>query len=135
MSEPSPKEPFSDDPVLQRRLRLRTFANPDTKTDYLSFHDGTLLQNKIAVSLAYVPDKLLLESHSFAAYLDGLVTPDLRSLEALALVLKEDFNNEVVPRWVQIRLVHRADRTHGVIVVDEQPRWSNPALLSRLSAI
>ena len=52
-------------------------------------------------------------------------------------MILDDVNNEVVPRWVQVTVTAPGDRAagvdgHGVMLEDRQPRWDNPALLSRL---
>ena len=52
-------------------------------------------------------------------------------------MILDDINNEVVARWVQIT-VSSPDPTdsalefHGIVLEDRQPKWDNPALLSRL---
>jgi len=60
-------------------------------------------------------------------------------LESVATVLINDLNNELVPRWVQIRIeiTPQPDAPalfHTVTLEDKQPKWSNPELLARLES-
>ncbi len=74
---------------------------------------------------------------AFRAYLDTLAGGSAASREDLAVMILDDINNEVVARWVQIT-VSSPDPTdsalefHGIVLEDRQPKWDNPALLSRL---
>jgi 7-cyano-7-deazaguanine reductase len=54
----------------------------------------------------------------------------------LALAMRDDFGNEVIPRWIEIVVSpseanHETTR-HSVLVEERQPRWDNPNLLARL---
>ena len=71
-----------------------------------------------------------------AAALGGL---DWKTLEAVAVAVLDDVNNEVVPRWVQVAVSYEnADagerERHAVLIEDRQPGWDNPSLLARLPA-
>ena len=123
-----------------RRSLLATTPNPDAKVDYVSALKGTIPPGgeggKTAIALSYVPDKLIIEPAAFGRYLEAL-RAKRGSLEEVAVTILNDINNEVVPRWVQVSAAapEGADAgrvEHGVTVEDRQPRWDNPALLSRL---
>lgn len=111
-----------------------TSANPDPKRDYFSCLSDCFGEPTIDISLRYVPDKLLLDPGAFSRYLTHLSEDVPKSFEELALMVLEDVNNEIVPRWVQIEVARRGsdEQQHQVIVVDQQPRWQNPNLLNRL---
>lgn len=128
---PDPELPEEAARLTRRRL-LDTVPNPNRKLDYLTSLCDALLDGSLVVTLTYVPGKLLIRSEAFAAYLAAFPAP--ASLEALAIELLDDINNEVVPRWVEVRLEQAAPTGsgHRVIIEDREPKWDNPALLSRL---
>ena len=87
--------------------------------------------------MRYVPDKLIIDPAAFGRYLGALGTLPWESLEKVAVTILDDINNEVVARWVQVALsapngTHPGVDSHGVMLEDRQPKWDNPALLSRL---
>lgn len=123
----------SELPHAQRRDRLKVAANPGTALDYLNVLRAEAPGAEALVTLRYVPDKLTLESQTFADYLTAFESYSDKALEELAIAILEDINNEVVPRWVQVTAVRtHGDTTHRVLVEDRQPKWDNPALLARL---
>ena len=125
---------------MTRRGLLLTEANPDSRIDYvitLGEHTPSPGRGETAVGLRYVPDKLIVDPASLARYLRALSGLTWGSLEALAVTVRDDVNNEVVPRWLQVTVSapegQRLDLgEHSVMLEDRQPRWDNPALLSRL---
>ena len=124
----------SDSTVLARRMRLEARPNPGVNLDYLSVLTANTPGDGVKITLRYVPAKLSLSADTFAGYLAMIAPESERMLEALALAVLDDINNEIVPRWVQIVAVRTAPDTtvHQVIVEDRQPKWDNPALLARL---
>jgi len=127
-----------------RREPLATITSPGNRVDFVVSLSGRVAHPlhpaPLAVAIRYVPDKWILSPAAFLGYLKNLETPELTSLEAVGVAVLDDINNEVVPRWVQVAVRCAADgsgghETHGVLLEDRQPRWDNPALLSRLGAI
>jgi 7-cyano-7-deazaguanine reductase len=127
-----------------RRALLATLAGPGSRRlDYVVSLNGRVAHAAYAAPLAivlrYVPDKWTLDPASFARYLAALAGADLASIEAVGVAILEDVNNEVVPRWIQVAATTgggggEAAEGLGVLVEDRQPKWDNPALLSRLRA-
>lgn len=117
------------------REYLKTIPNPKPKLDYLTALSESV-NGRLTVSITYVPDKLLLPPTAFTKYLAKTSEHLVEPLEACAHMLLEDFNNEVVPRWVRISLVQARESAPGrhVILVDQQPRWSNTDLISNVPA-
>jgi 7-cyano-7-deazaguanine reductase len=120
----------------ERREHLATEPNPDARLDYVVSLNGQaplMGSGHARAALLYVPDKLILKAGSLARYLEALAEAPWESLEAVAVTVRDDINNEVVPRWLQITVSAPAgEHSHGVMLEDRQPRWDNPALLSRL---
>ncbi len=118
---------------LERRARIVTTPNPNRDIDYLTRLDRPLSGEELSIAVSYVPDKWLLDPKGFDAYLATLAPRAWDTLQALALAVLDDINNEVVPRWVQVKVDETcADGARTEIIVeDRQPRWDNPALLSR----
>lgn len=123
-----------------RRHLVRTDPNPDPGSDYVVRFE---METTPAFSLGplkfvarYVPDKLLLKPSCLADYLHALTQPDWPNLEAVALAMRDDLSNEVLPRWIEI-VVSPSEASleiarHSVLVKDRQPQWDNPNLLARL---
>lgn len=126
----------------ERRAHLAITARPGGgRLDYVISLDGEVetaaAGAPLAVTLRYVPDKWVVDPTSFARYLAALGGGP-ETVEALAVAILEDVNNEAVPRWIQLAATtggagERAGRI-GVLIEDRQPKWDNPALLSRLRA-
>lgn len=129
--------------LTSRRNILKCTPNLDGGVDYMVNMEGHIDKESSArteVLIRYVPDKLVLDAGSFGIYLDALGNIGWEVPEDLAVTIISDFNNELVPRWVQVSvnapdLAHPAVDTHGVVLQDRQPKWDNPALLSRLKLI
>ena len=116
------------------RYRLRSFTNPNPKIDYISRLNGDALNGDLTVSFSYVPDKLVLLTTAFHEYLADIQITETAALEPVALQMLDDINNEVVPRWVEVKIWARSasNKSTNVIVIDQQPKWTNPSLLARL---
>lgn len=109
---------------LERRALLLSRPNPLPKADYLAMLEGRMGDR--TMTLAYVPDRLVLPPETLASYLavlDGLSWP---SLEALGAVLLEDINDVLVPRWLRVTLCREdGGIRHRLRLEDRQPRWDN----------
>lgn len=123
--------PFFDRTAARRAL-LVTAANPSPEHDLLvtvrqAFSDA------LAVEVRYVPDKRVLDVAASEPYWrhDGL---DAATPESVAATVLADFNNEVVPRWIQV-VAADTDHGHQAAVADRQPGWDNTALLARLERL
>lgn len=133
------------DTVVARRRHLVTSANPGERHDYVVRLDGAMAVGDAgnegraaAVTLLYVPDRLVLSWAAFDGYLRSLGASSWPTVEELALVLLADANNELIPRWVRIRLTTVGSTQsggHGVVVEDRQPGWENPSILERLPTL
>jgi len=144
MTAPGDSSEFA--PRAERRGLLETAANPGTGPDYLSLLEGHAPGARARVTIRYVPDKRILTPAAYRRYLAALEAPGDMSRapevpetpEALALMILEDMNNEVVPRWVQVVVAQESGEDaeggarHVVLVEDRQPKWDDPALLARL---
>ena len=126
----------------QARRLLSTAANPDTHTDYVVGIEAETPPlpglGGVRVALRYVPDKLILGPVCLEGYLSALACPQWTTLEGLALALREDLNDALVPRWLELS-IHPLEALsavhHGVLVEDRQPHWHNPTLLARLAVL
>lgn len=120
--------------LLERRGLLTIRNNPDGRLDYVISLDGP------GVALRYVPDRRVLEPDAFGRYLDALNAISWSSLEEMAVTVRDDINNEVIPRWLQVAVSASGDAFpaiggHQVILEDRQPKWDNPTLLSLLKRV
>lgn len=109
---------------------MSTVPSPDSRHDFLVELRGEPAAGT-RLTVRYVPDLAVLEPAGFAAYLAGLDG----GLEALAMAVLDDLNNELVPRWVEVTAERDAPFPHRVVIEDRQPNWDNPPLLGRLRRI
>lgn len=115
-------------------------SNPRTSLDYIVALTGKLESAHQSIRLRYVPDKLLIDSASFAEYLAFLDGDGPAAPEHVALTLLDEMNNEIVPRWVQIAVTGGKDDSEignetpseTIFVEDRQPNWENSDILDRL---
>ena len=119
--------------MRHRRDALTCTATPDARHDYLVELAGEPMPGT-RLTVRYVPDRLVAQPQGFLAYLGGL-SAVAGGLEALALAVLDDLNNELVPRWVEVTAERTAPLPHRVVVEDRQPSWDNPALLARMRRI
>ncbi len=121
-----------------RRDELTTVPNPAPQHDYVvtfSAHMDSIMPDRpLVVRLRYVPDRRVVDAAAFDRYLHGLGKHPWPSLEAVAAAIVDDFNNEVVARWVSATLSDAPESAthHAVLLEDRQPGWDNRALLARL---
>jgi Enzyme related to GTP cyclohydrolase I len=120
--------------AIIRREHLGTSENLNAKVDYVVILSGTISEAR-RVDIRYIPDVAILKPESLSTYLVTLGTMNWENLEALGLTILNDLNNELVPRWVQVMVSGTsAGLAHRVTLEDRQPRWDNPALLSRMGS-
>ena len=113
---------------LDRRIVLTTQANPSPTTDYVVTLDGNVAGCELR--LIYVPDRLVLESSAFTRYMTMITALPWPSLEALGVVVRDDINDVLVPRWLRVTLGQRHEGVvHSLRLEDRQPRWANDRLL------
>lgn len=119
-------------PAPRRRATLETAANPAGRDDCLVILVGVVAPES-RITLRYVPDRWIVTSKGFSAYL--AVLPLDATPESLATLVLDDLNNEVVPRWAEVMVERPTPFSHRVLATDHQPEWSNPGLLARLAPV
>ncbi len=128
----------------ERRNFLKTVDNPDRRIDYVVTLGGRVRHETdgstpALLRLRYVPDALILPPQPFIDYLSALSNLSWPSIEQLANVVLDDFNNEIVPRWVQLNisapLGGKMEGEHSVTLEDHQPNWQNETLIGRLKPL
>ncbi|WP_135075979.1 hypothetical protein [Terasakiella sp. SH-1] len=123
--------------LSQRRNLIKTQDNPNKAIDYLVSLKGQCPQAKRHLTLRYAPDRLIMERNCFQNYMVALFADANLPIETIANTLLEDINNELVARWVQVKVSEDFDEAnqHFVIVEDQQPQWDNPHFMARLSKV
>lgn len=108
-------------PAAARHLRemLQIAPSPDPRHDYLVELAGTA--GDAAIQVYYVPDRDIVSPASVAAYLAAQDAG--QAAEALALAILDDFNNQLVPRWIKVTVTREQPLRHRVAVDDRQPGW------------
>jgi len=125
--------PIDSDDITFRAL-LETVENPNSKLDYITSLSKSIGKT-LFVSLAYVPDKWLLLSESFETYLEASYPLIEEPYEAYAHQFLGDVNNEVVPRWSRIEIRSENSSARRIVLTDNQPKWSNPALFTYIDRL
>jgi 7-cyano-7-deazaguanine reductase len=121
--------------TILRRERLETRENRNNKIDYLVTLQVTISKS-FGVVIRYIPDLAILDTAAVNNYFATLGAINWENLEELGLTILNDLNNELVPRWVQVTVSGTsAGIAHCVTLEDRQPRWDNPALLSRITSL
>lgn len=121
--------------TLVRREHLDTAENPNMRLDYVISLSGQIA-NLCRVDIRYVPDRAILTPVSLTIYLERLQSVQWPRLEDVAVAMISDLNNELVPRWVQLKVSGESDGLeHHITLEDRQPKWDNPALLARIGAL
>ncbi len=131
--------------IDERRRSLLVRDNTGPGTDYVVTLNGIMmirgLPDAIRFRIRYVPDKFTLDPASLDDYAAEIRKQEWSSFEEASLALFEDFNNEIVPRWLEIlaettRLGSvrgaAAENQYSALFSDCQPDWRNPRLLDRL---
>jgi 7-cyano-7-deazaguanine reductase len=118
-----------------RRSHLRTADNPETRLDYVVFLEGSV--GGVRVRVRYVPDRRILIRPSLEEYFEAFGGRNDDRLEFTATTILHDLNNELVARWVQVSvsISDGGGSRHQVTIEDRQPKWDNPGLLARLTAL
>ena len=124
--------------ILVRRRLITTKPNPDESIDYMVWLDENLIISekiRLEFNIGYVPDRQVLEDDAISAYLQAVREELVVSIEHFGILVFSDFNNELVPRWIQITLTRSATtngyiKTHKLQFRDKQPNWNNQQLLS-----
>ena len=83
----------------------------------------------IHVDLRYIADRDVITAPTLAAYFEAAARETCETLEAYADMVLNDLNNELVPRWIWLRLQSGG---HKVIQQDQQPSWDNNGLLATI---
>lgn len=125
----------AEERLRQRRACLQTTANPATDRDRISILSGELPASNllggapIHIDLRYIADRDIITATALGQYFEIAAQEPCETMEAYADMVLNDLNNELVPRWIWLRL-----RGHGhqVIQQDRQPGWNDPGLLTTL---
>lgn len=116
--------------LADRQALLPTVPNPNPKIDILTRGSARVGAIGLPITVIYVPDKRLIASGGLAGFAKSF-QPEGETLEARAVSLLREISDELVPRWIQLRL---GEGDHRVLMEDRQPKWTNDPLLSRIEA-
>lgn len=119
-------------PILARRELIKSEPAPHPRHDVIvtlkSVFDGKTLR------LRYVPDRDVILITCLDEYLDAVSNLGDDTLEAVSQIILEDFNDQVIPSWLEVTLTAQVGTfSHQVQVEDRQPYWKDRGLLDRLA--
>ena len=121
----------------ERRALVPTRQNENTSLDFVVSVEFSMplpiTGGEGRLYVRYVPDRLLLDMEDLAPWLTHIEAIEAQEIEQAAVMVMNDLNSELVPRWIQVLV-----RTHGggeVLVEDRQPDWDNPSLLAVLKPL
>jgi hypothetical protein len=124
-----------------RRETIPLAKNPRTKLDYVITGNLELKNIQIGASgprtlrldMRYVPDQDVITGISdLAGYCQHLGQVAWPTLADLGTAIMADFNDVLMPRWLEIRLDLAPEGS--IYLQERQPKWANPTLLSRIQA-
>ncbi len=118
----------SDDTLHTRRARLKTTP---AATRHFAIVTLSASFGAVHMRLRYVPDRDLLDPDALSDYLRAMDT-DKSTPEALAEMILEDINDQVIPCWLDVTLRRDGPVAHEVRIEDRRPRWDDKGLLARL---
>lgn len=120
------------DPTRTRRELIQSEPAPHPRHDSIVTLTGTF-QGK-TLRLRYIPDRDVILTGCLDTYLNALSSHSDATLEAISQTILEDFNDQVIPNWLEVTLTANADAfSHQVRVEDRQPYWKDRGLLDRLA--
>ena len=117
-----------DDSIYIRREQLKT---TQAATRHFAIVTLNVAFDAFDMRLRYVPDRDLLDPEALGTYVRALAVGDLTP-EALAEMILEDINDQVIPCWLDVTLRRDGTVAHEVRIEDRQPRWDDKGLLTRL---
>jgi len=121
----------SNDPVLARRELIKSEPAPHPRHDSIVTLVGAFKGKNLR--LRYIPDRDVILIASLDVYLDALANHNDQTLEAISQTILEDFNDQVIPSWLEVTLTAEVGTfSHQVRVEDRQPYWKDRGLLDRL---
>lgn len=121
----------SIDPTRARRELIKSEPAPHPRHDTIVTLSGSFKGR--ALRLRYIPDRDVILTACLDIYLDALSNQSGDSLEAITQMILEDFNDQVIPSWLEVTLTEDVGTfSHQVRVEDRQPYWKDRGLLDRL---
>lgn len=122
--------------TLRRREAIGCTDNPSPDRDYLvSLQFDLALPSPNAGAclgqLVMVPDRQILAPDGLDAYLALVASEAGHALEAMAVRMFDDLNNQLIPRWISLSL---SDGRRSVKLQDGQPSWRNDSLQATIHA-
>ena len=125
---------MSTDPTVRRR-ELATVEIKHNEHDLLVFHTLNFSDAAYQAFVCFVPDRESLVPESLEPYLKSFPILE-NSLEQCARIVLEDMLNVLIPRYIQVELIHRtATQLQRVLVEEKQAKWDNAGLLSHIPGL
>lgn len=119
------------DPTRTRREMITSEPAPHPRHDAIVTLSGEFMGK--ALRLRYIPDRDVILTTCLDTYLESLSANADGTLEMIAQTILEDFNDQVIPSWLEVTLSEDAGNfAHQVRVEDRQPHWKDRGLLDRL---
>lgn len=117
-----------EDTLHARRARLKMIP---AATRHFAIVTLNVSFGAYSMRLRYVPDRDLMDPDALGAYVRA-VAIDGQTPEALAEMILEDINDQLIPCWLDVTLRRDGTVGHEVRIEDRQPRWDDKGLLARL---
>ena len=131
--------------TVSRQQLLTTLSNPDESIDYLIKLENQIEKslwinprtnelNLVTIDITYVPDRWILHDSSLSNYLRVLYKEPAETIEHAGLLILNDFNNQLVPRWISLKVIafltiDGVKQTKKICFQDQQPNWNNSSLI------
>ncbi len=123
----------------KRRELIATVDSADPRSDFLvTLTDSRRLEAlgcTVDIAVRYVPDRCVVETSAWNAYLDTVAEQPVRCLEDIAALLLGDIADVIIPRWCAVTVSVDENGCHRVTVSDRQPNWEDKEGLIMLERI
>ena len=119
------------DPTRIRRQLIKSEPAPHPRHDAIVTLSGSF--GGKSLRLRYIPDRDVILPPCLDDYLSALSDLSDSTLEAISQTILEDFNDQVIPSWLEVSVSEDTGAfSHQVRVEDRQPQWKDRGLLDRL---
>ncbi|MBL4601932.1 MAG: hypothetical protein JKY84_04240 [Emcibacteraceae bacterium] len=98
---------------------IKTSPNPDTRKNWTISVEIT---QPVYVKMQLVPDRLIAEHSSMKNQITAILNQNWLNPEEMVLHIIETFNNELVPKWIEVLYQHEGI---SIQIDDRQPGLTN----------
>lgn len=126
---------------IWRQKHLRTFSCQKSRVHHLYGGEHIIEEpqaKRLRTTIHFVPDSRIITIADFREYINFTSNLLVNGGQKLLLSLLDDFNDELVPKWIQITLEIKDNNgiiSESILIEDRQPGWNDPSITTRVPII